>query len=164
MASAVCLAKSSVKCLSVCLVCLCGLWSGCGSSTLVAIASTVLCFALMRSLCVQAFHHISNLQALSCPAHHTILCLPIWLSEAAGLCLQIWDTFMDYIEPYSSRAPYMISIGRLPCPLSSAPLTLREVASNLPHLGSQPLAPYPTPGLCITMAGCFDNMRICKSL
>ncbi|KAL3137475.1 hypothetical protein ABBQ38_004764 [Trebouxia sp. C0009 RCD-2024] len=24
---------------------------------------------------------------------------------------EIWDTFMDYIEPYSSRAPYMISIG-----------------------------------------------------
>lgn len=24
---------------------------------------------------------------------------------------EIWDTFMDYIEPYSSRAPYMIGIG-----------------------------------------------------
>ena len=27
------------------------------------------------------------------------------------LYMQIWDTFMDYIEPYSSRAPYMIGIG-----------------------------------------------------
>lgn len=25
--------------------------------------------------------------------------------------VQIWDTFMDYIEPYSSQAPYMIAIG-----------------------------------------------------
>ena len=24
---------------------------------------------------------------------------------------QIWDTFMDYIEPFAARVPYMIGVG-----------------------------------------------------
>ena len=32
------------------------------------------------------------------------------ISYANGV-VKIWDTFMRYIEPYASRAPYMIGIG-----------------------------------------------------
>lgn len=73
-----------------------------------------------QTLCViLIFWGVMSSVAQSCQFSAIITCnnslymRGLWLTHMA--CLQIWDTFMDYIEPYSSRAPYMISIGPLPC-------------------------------------------------
>ncbi len=54
---------------------------------------------------------LSPLSSHQCEITHMSLADPACDYTICLCCMQIWDTFMDYIEPYSSRAPYMIGIG-----------------------------------------------------
>ncbi len=60
----------------------------------------------------------------------SVYSLQHWLSAL----VQVWDTFMDYIEPYSSRAPYMIAIGAPAAIIVHAIMLLRPVHDSMRNL------------------------------